>query len=1558
MAPAAAPNTVVPNSAAPPAARDADDTGEEGFGDLGFFSVASTAEEDADIALPEESDTVGHDTGSAAEAASDVDSQLGTAAHSRPPPPPPPASRVQHNVRASDLHAPSLKEIETNRVTRLAARYWAPRNLDFMAVAAATADAMQDDTGAAGSARAKKGRKAATPRRQKGKRGAEAEAPTDDDGDAQSAAGTAAVRPAFDAELVSKIWKEELVASGFALQPIMLLEFSQYLEEYLWPNYNPEESSLDHTLSIVVMLNEKYRERIPGVWMLVTSDEPKFSAFFSKVLHLQVEHEDAGLDLLLRRFLLVFLINAFQSLENSSVRSECLRLVSIGIWRQLDGSAARNALFSEHPHLRKAWNKNERKLSQMGEEEKTVALFQHAFLSNMIIDFFRILESIPENGPVSPNSIAFCERLAARAGNLDYQGWGSNGSDSGVVFVELLERLQFFASFEIDDYTGSSLTASDAESRYYSEVQKLQKLCFQNYRGELEELALSCIKTLETKEALSLQFTKVELFDDVRLPASQSFTNTHCMPAPKLNMQFLTLHDYLLRNFELFRLETAYEIRLDVEDVVKRIAPAFNQEAPAPSHTSFTGWARMGVALEKFDIVDIGPVAFGRAEPMYIKADISFHVGRYTDVIRREWDALRKHDVLFLVTLQVLPDSGSPSADMPPGPAFCRRFGVRHIRGCEVLDVLSSNREPIDEFDGGKMVRQQTSRRFLRVLLDPNQYYQDMQRIQKKETDDIYASFNLLVRRKPQENNFKAVLETIRDLMQSDIVVPDWLQDVFLGYGDPRGATPGFAANPVLKQDFRDTFLDWEHLVESFKQKVVPIQGNAVSSDPIDPPYILTFPASDYENENMGPYPEDIPKRNLIRFTPTQVDAVRSGMSPGLTMIVGPPGTGKTDVAVQIIANLYHNYPEENILLITHSNQALNQLFEKIIDLNIDPRHLLRLGHGMDELQGDWGKYGRVNTFLEKRIQLLAEVDRLAMSLGIAGAHGSTCETAGYFFTYRVQSYWQAFRSSIQDKTVDVASVFPFSYFFYNAPQPLFPPNSTREEAIDIAEGCYRHIRRIFSELEELRAFELLRNGHDRSNYLLVKEAKIVALTCTHAAIKRRELVALGFRYDNVIVEEAAQILEVETFIPLLLQSPEPETGKSRLRRVVMIGDHNQLPPVVKNVAFQRYGNMEQSLFARFLRLGVPAITLDRQARSRKGIADLFRWKYPGLGDMESVLDASEFRASNAGFAFDFQMINVEDYNGAGETEPVPHFVQNLGEAEYVVALFQYMRLLGYPAKSIVILTTYNGQKALIEDVLERRCRWNPLFGLPQTVSTVDKFQGQQSDYVLLSLVRTRTVGHLRDVRRLVVALSRARLGLYVVCRRRLFETCVELRPALAQLLHDRPGDSLWLRGGEAWGVGHTRPVEDTGVVRAEPPSTTSGRGRVAGGAAAAAAWKPAESDTVFEIVDVAHLGAYVHQMITEQIEYMREQKREREAKAATAAAAAVEVEAETGAAVKAPAVADGGSPIDSDEAGDDDDDAGDVSGAKAPEGPAPAAAAADDADVEMAERGDDEDDD
>ena len=76
---------------------------------------------------------------------------------------------------------------------------------------------------------------------------------------------------------------------------------------------------------------------------------------------------------------------------------------------------------------------------------------------------------------------------------------------------------------------------------------------------------------------------------------------------------------------------------------------------------------------------------------------------------------------------------------------------------------------------------------------------------------------------------------------------------------------------------------------------------------------------------------------------------------------------------------------------------------------------------------------------------------------------------------------------------------------------------------------------------------------------------------------------------------------------------------------------------------------------------------------------------------------------ANAGFSLDYQIINVPDFNGVGESSPSPFFYQNLGEAEYMVAVYMYMRLIGYPADRISMLTTYNGQKLLLRDVVNAR---------------------------------------------------------------------------------------------------------------------------------------------------------------------------------------------------------------------------------------------------------------
>ena len=196
--------------------------------------------------------------------------------------------------------------------------------------------------------------------------------------------------------------------------------------------------------------------------------------------------------------------------------------------------------------------------------------------------------------------------------------------------------------------------------------------------------------------------------------------------------------------------------------------------------------------------------------------------------------------MLFLLTIEVGPEQvalNTPAGENE-GISFRRHYGLKYVRGCEVSELLDDEGRPVDDFfsakqpvreakelPNGQTVHVEKPRltghhRTIRVQVDPNQYQLDQDRLSRNEQEDVYTTFNLLMRRNPRENNFKAVLDTIRDLMQSDLIVPQWLGDVLLGYGDRDSAHYLKMPNPVRTIDFRDTFLDWNHLTASFPDKV------------------------------------------------------------------------------------------------------------------------------------------------------------------------------------------------------------------------------------------------------------------------------------------------------------------------------------------------------------------------------------------------------------------------------------------------------------------------------------------------------------------------------------------------------------------------------------------------------------------------------------------------------------------------------------------------------------------------------------------------------------------
>ncbi|KAK5135217.1 hypothetical protein LTR08_005466 [Meristemomyces frigidus] len=1112
-----------------------------------------------------------------------------------------------------------------------------------------------------------------------------------------------------------------------------------------------------------------------------------------------------------------------------------------------------------------------------------------------------------------------------------------DGDDSALL-RDMHQLLEHYTYFPIDDQNGKQLSSEEYDGAHNTRIARLQNVALQlqpeklkilvlaNYgslaqrdellghvkalddaellplcshlglrttypdksqilqdRAFLDEILASTIESkpiyTDRVRATSTLPTESALYDPSAL-RTDTYDGTRPLPLPKVNLQYLTLGDFLHRSFVLFRSEACYEIRRHVKDTLKRVQPRLGGGV-----MRFDGFSKLAVPIGKVAVIETSAARVGEVVPAEVKGEVILDVGGLLPGVRREWEGLRGGEVVFLVSVVQGRDVGEKVVNGGSGLlSAAEQAGVKALRCAEVISVLDDNgrvlRRDQDKQDHGDRPRQ----RRLLLRLDATAYHADKKRADAGAAD-VYDSINLIIRRRARENNFRATLESLKQLTlssASDVPIPAWLRDVFLGYGDPAAASQ--QQRRVGKVDYGGTFLDWQHLIESLPDKRVEPDPAIDASFP--PPYVLesraaqaagevvptalakvsrkrrrdqgegldaapaaeTVRVTTYQPPNNGPYPADTAKTNAVRFTPAQVSAIASGTQPGLTVIVGPPGTGKTDVTVQIIANIYRNWPQERTLLIAHSNQALNQLFAKLVGGEVEARHLLRLGHGEEELatEARFGKAGRVESFLERGAVLLGKVQVLAQGLGVLGMHGGSCEAAGYFYAVHVLPRWAAFWKAVGEEEggADVVALFPFHAYFADAAEILWPAGASREVLVEAARGCERHLRRVFEELEEIRPFELLGGQRDKADYLLVKEARVVAMTSTHAAMRRREIAGLGFRYENVVMEEAAQVTEAEAFIPLVMQdsplrqSGGGEGGGGGLKRVVLVGDHLQNAPVVQHAAFRAYANLEQSLFQRLVRLGVPHTVLDAQGRARPSLAALLQWRYPLLTNLPLTTAKPEFVRANAGFRWEYQFVDVGEYKGRGETEPSPHFVQNLGEAEYAVALFQYMRLLGYPGERITILAAYAGQRALIADVLKHRCQGpqqERLFGAPGWLGTVDKYQGEQNDYVILSLVRTKAPGYLRDLRRLTVALSRARLGLYVLGRREVFESSLEVREAFGGLL--ARGGRLALVTGEMFPAG--RGVgEEVGQVVME---------------------------------GVEHLGEYVYEMTQAKVKALRE---------------------------------------------------------------------------------------
>ncbi|KAF5590648.1 NAM7-nonsense-mediated mRNA decay [Fusarium subglutinans] len=271
------------------------------------------------------------------------------------------------------------------------------------------------------------------------------------------------------------------------------------------------------------------------------------------------------------------------------------------------------------------------------------------------------------------------------------------------------------------------------------------------------------------------------------------------------------------------------------------------------------------------------------------------------------------------------------------------------------------------------------------------------------------------------------------------------------------------------------------------------------------------------------------------------------------------------------------------------------------------------------------------------------------------------------------------------------------------------------------------------------------------SDVRLITSERIEIVGCTTTGLSKYRGMIAALKPRILMIEEAAETREANISSVLY----------PSLDQVVLVGDHQQLVPSVdvRDLGRDPY-NMHVSLFERLVKLKLPYSMLRVQRRMVPAIREVVNAFYPQLTDHCSVYDPDN-RPPIPGMGgkslwwFDHEgqeMQNVNDFS-----------FSNPDEADMIVGFVRYLVQNGVDPERITILTFYKGQVALITEKLRRDLYLeikNPL--KKWSVRTVDGFQGEENDVILLSLVRTVGPGFIGNANRANVGTSRARCGMYV----------------------------------------------------------------------------------------------------------------------------------------------------------------------------------------------------
>ncbi|KAI9139240.1 AAA domain-containing protein [Paraphysoderma sedebokerense] len=473
------------------------------------------------------------------------------------------------------------------------------------------------------------------------------------------------------------------------------------------------------------------------------------------------------------------------------------------------------------------------------------------------------------------------------------------------------------------------------------------------------------------------------------------------------------------------------------------------------------------------------------------------------------------------------------------------------------------------------------------------------------------------------------------------------------------------------------------------------------------------------------------------------------GHAKGFTLIQGPPGTGKTKTILGILGAFLSQRPSAvnmsvaggkppRILLCAPSNAAVDELVRRVkaglrnYDGEMFNARIVRVGTAdgihkdvksvtLDQLVESYlnGEYKNqfsefqknVSTASTDREQLLATMTQLKKEK--ERIQTLIKETEDLELVRQLE---------MQLKTINTQR--------YEIGQQLDAAKAKKNENTRLAEAA-----------------------RTKAKMKVLGDAQIVA--CTLSSAGHDILGKLNQNFDVVIIDEAAQSVELSSLIPL----------KYGCQRCILVGDPNQLPPTVLSQVAQEY-SYEQSLFVRIQNncpAGVHLLSIQYRMHPKISMFPSRIFYNSKIRDGVTVTSHTRPWHKNS-YSGPFQFFNVH----GGKERVTKHSLSNDVEAE--IALQLYDRIcrdnpdINFAGR-VGIVTPYKQQLYLLRRKFQNRYGAGVLDHLD--INTVDGFQGQEKEIILLSCVRAggsdRGIGFLSDVRRMNVGLTRAKYSIFVL---------------------------------------------------------------------------------------------------------------------------------------------------------------------------------------------------